>query len=190
MKIFLFLITCLSSIACGNVACKPRTIESISYHSQGGKTLVLINLSDNSVWKWSPDFYSENMLRKWQTGDEILIHANYKPGFILKNLQNSYYSPQVCLTFNSYLLYPFIESIKGKTIYLSDGSIWEYIFEFNRRTLRYWQIGDRIIPVLGEVENFQLINMDVPFDNRSQIERYIEVFPKSEECQVFDKSSS
>lgn len=190
MKRILALLISLSSIIEAEIACSPRSVESITYHSQSGQTIALIKLTDESVWKWSPDFYSENMLRKWQQGDEILVQANCKPGLLLKNLHHPHYIPQVALTFNSYLVFPSIESIENETIFLSDGSVWEFLFEFNRRTLRHWSIGDRIIPVRGEIENFQLINIDIPFDNRAKIERYIEVLPKSEACLPFSKSKS
>jgi len=179
--IFSFLIF-TAAFCHADIACKPRTIESITYHSQSGQTIALIKLSDGSVWKWSPDFYSENLLRKWQEGDEILIQANCNPGLTLFNLKRPHYSPQVALTFNSYLIFPSIESVDGYTIYLSDGSEWEFLYDFNKRTLRHWALDDRIIPVRGAGENFQLINIDIPYDNRAQIERFIEVAPKTPEC--------
>jgi hypothetical protein len=188
MKRILLLIITLSLIIDAKIACSPRLIESVTYHRQSGQTIAFIKLTDESIWKWSPDFYSENMLRKWQQGDEILIQANCKPGLLLKNLHQPHYIPQVALTFDSYLVFPSIESIENKTISLSDGSVWELLFEFNRRTLRHWSIGDRIIPVRGEIENFQLIDIDIPFDNRAKIERYIEVLPKPGVCLPFTKS--
>lgn len=56
-----------------------RTIESISYRSNQGATIALIQLTDGSVWKWSPDLYSENLLRRWNEGDQILIQAINHP---------------------------------------------------------------------------------------------------------------
>ena len=177
----LFLLT--AAVCNADIACMPRTMESITYHSQSGQTIALIKLSDGSVWKWSPDFYSENLLRKWQDGDEILVQANCHPGLTLMNRQRPHYRPQVALTFNSYLLFPSLDSVDGETIYLSDGSVWEYLYDFNKRTLRHWALEDRIIPVRGAGENFQLINIDIPYDNRGQIERFIEVLPKTAECK-------
>lgn len=154
-----------------------RTIDSISYKSQGGSTLVLIQLSDSSSWKWTPDAYSENLLRKWQKGDQIVIKTVNHPGFILQNLASPLYTPTVCLSYNSYNLYPYIEEIdlREDHITLSDGSKWELVYDFNKRTLVHWSVGDRIIPVVGEADNQELINLDIPFDNRCQVERSIQI---------------
>lgn len=174
----------LWSLCEGAIACKPRYIESITYHSQHGDTLVLIELTDRSIWKWSPDFYSENLLRNWQKGDEVLIHATCQPGLLLQNRKHPHYMPRVALSFQSYLLFPSIDSVNQETIYLSDGSSWAYLYDFNKRTLRHWALGDRIVPVRGLRENFQLINLDIPHDTRTEIERFIEVLPKTLECQL------
>lgn len=168
----------------GETACGPRYIDSITYHSQQGATIALIKLSDESVWKWSPDFYSENQLRRWQEGDEITILTDCHPGLRLQNRSHPHYLPHVALTFNSYLLFPSLIEVNKERILLSDGTVWEYVYEFNRRTLRNWELGDRIIPVKGVKENFQLINIDIPYDNQIQIERYIEVEPISPECTL------
>lgn len=158
-------------------ALQSRSIESIKYHSQQGSTIALINLSDGSTWKWLPDFYSENLIRTWREGDEVTISVGNQPGFLLKNLSKPLYEPTVALSFTSYTLFPSIEYIEEETISLSDGSHWKYIFDFNKRTLRYWKQGDRIIPVEGSNKNFVLINLDIPHGNRGQIERQIDVLP-------------
>lgn len=156
-----------------------RTIESISYRSQQGNTIALIKLSDDSVWKWIPDTYSENLLRKWAYGDPVVIKTTNHPGFILHNLTHPVYSPTVSLTFNSYLLFPSLEQfdLENRLLTLSDGTEWEILFDFNKRTLHHWATGDRIIPVEGEHGNFELINLDIPHQNRAQIERNIQVGP-------------
>lgn len=156
-----------------------RQLQSIDYRTQGGTTIVLITLSDGSIWKWTPDIYSENLLRKWAEGDPIIIQAVNHPGFILQNLSKPHYEPPVALSFNSYLLFPSIVSYEKDLdlITLSDGSQWELVYDFNKRTLYHWELSDRIIPVQGVHNNFELINIDVPFENRSQIERCIEVLP-------------
>lgn len=156
-----------------------RRLESVDYRTQGGNTVVLITLSDNSVWKWIPDHYSENLLRKWVKGDQIIIQAVNHPGFLLQNLSKPHFTPPVALSFNSYLLFPTIEGYDytSDTITLSDGSRWELIYDFNKRTLHHWALADRIIPVKGIHDNYELINIDLPYENRGQIERYVEVVP-------------
>lgn len=156
-----------------------RTVQSIDYRSQSGATVVLITLSDGSIWKWLPDPYSENLLRKWTAGDPIIIQAVNHPGFFLQNLTKPLYIPPVALSFNSYLLFPSIENYEKELdrITLSDGSQWELVYDFNKRTLYHWAKEDRIIPVKGIHNNYELINIDVPFENRGQIERCIEVLP-------------
>lgn len=154
-----------------------RKVDSITYRSQGGNTLALIKLSDETVWKWIPDVYSENLLRTWAEGDEILIKTINHPGFILQNLSKPLYSPTVSLTFNSYPLFPTIESVdlENNVILLSDGSQWELMYDFNQRTLRHWSIGDRIIPVRGIHESLELISLDIPHGNCCQVERNIQI---------------
>lgn len=170
--IFLFLTSFLS-------AQDPvtRTLDSIAYRSQLGSTVGLIKLSDGSIWKWSPDTYSENLLRKWAEGDEIVIRAINQPGFILQNLKKPHFSPTVALSFNSYPLFPYIEQFdeESKVILLSDGSLWELLYDFNIRTLVHWAIGDRIIAVRGASTNFELINLDIPYEKRNPIERNVQV---------------
>lgn len=154
-----------------------RTIESISYRSQQGNTIALIELSDTSVWKWIPDTYSENLLRKWEHGDEVIVKTINHPGFILQNLSKPLYSPTVSLTFNSYLIFPSIENYdeKNYSLNLSDGTQWNLVFDFNQRTLHHWSYGDRIIPVQEENGVFELINLDIPHENRTKIERSVQV---------------
>lgn len=154
-----------------------RTVESISYRSYQGATIALVTLTDQSTWKWIPDLYSENYLRKWKEGDEIIIRVTNHPGFALQNLNQPHYTPIVALSFHSYLLYPYIANYEDGVIELSDGSQWDLIYDFNKRTLCHWSIGDRIIPVQGIQNNFELINLDIPYENRCQIERFIEVIP-------------
>lgn len=175
MKCLLFLLTICTFFANAST----RKIESISYRSNQGATVVLIQLTDGSVWKWCPDLYSENLLRRWSEGDEILIQAINHPGFGLKNLNKPYYNPIVALTFNSYLLYPSVTSIDNcyGVIELSDGNKWQILYDFNKRTLLHWSKGDRIITVRGIQNNYELINLDIPHENRSQIERVMEVAP-------------
>ena len=154
-----------------------RKIESISYRSQVGNTIALIKLTDESVWKWVPDTYSENMLRNWKDGDEVYIHVGNHPGFALQNKTKPLYSPIVALSFNSYTLYPSLKKYitDENTIHLSDNTRWEVLYDFHKRNLVYWNIGDRIIPVKGPNDSYELINLDIPYENRSQIERSIEV---------------
>lgn len=156
-----------------------RTLQSIDYRTSGGNTVVLITLSDGSIWKWIPDNFSENLLRKWAEGDPIIIQAVNHPGFLLQNLARPLFIPTVALSFNSYPLYPSIKDYNSKLdlITLSDGSQWVLVFDFNKRTLHHWAQDDRVVPVKGIGNNFELINLDIPYDNRSQIERIIEVFP-------------
>jgi len=151
-----------------------RTIDSITYRSQMGATVALIKLSDESIWKWMPDMYSENLLRTWSEGDEILIRACNHPGLSLQNLSRPHYCPLVALSFHSYPLFPTIESIDDTTLLLSDGTEWEIEFDFNKRTLNYWSVGDRIIPVRGIHRNLELINLDIPYENKAQVERSIQ----------------
>jgi len=170
----------LFALALLTAACPiDRTLESIDYRTQAGNTIVLITLSDGSVWKWSPDHFSENLLRKWTAGDPIIVQAVNHPGFLLQNLTNPLYIPTVALSFNSYPLYPSIKNYDciQDIITLSDGTKWVLVFDFNKRTLHHWAQEDRIVPVKGISNNYELINLDVPFDNRSQIERVVEVFP-------------
>lgn len=164
----------------------PRKIESITYRSQQGATIALIQLTDGSIWKWSPDPYSENLLRRWEEGDEILIQSINHSGFGLKNLNKPHYSPIVSLSFNSYLLYP---TFVGRDhcyglIYLSDGTQWQILYDFNKRTLHHWSHGDRIIAVKGIQNNYELINLDIPHENRCQIERFMEVTPFDQDIPV------
>ena len=154
-----------------------RKIDSIDYRSQQGKTIALIKLSDGSLWKWFPDTFSENMLRKWEQGDEIIIRILNQPGFLLQNLGKPHYNPSVALSFNSYPIFPSITQYENGVIELSNGTKWQLLYDFNKRTLYHWAIGDRIIPVKGINYNFELINLDIPPENRSQIERFIEVEP-------------
>jgi hypothetical protein len=156
-----------------------RKLESISYRSQAGTTIALIELDDGSIWKWTPDSFSENLLRRWETGDRILIEAINHQGFGLHNLDRPHYIPTVSLNFNSYLLYPTLRKADGAfgTLELSDGTKWEVLYDFNLRTLQHWTSGDRIIAVEGLQGNFELLNLDIPHGNRGQIERYMEVLP-------------
>ena len=62
------------------------------------------------------------------------------------------------------------------------------MYDFNKRTLYHWALGDRIVPVKGMHENFELINLDIPQENRCQIERFIEVFPYHEETEIEAKA--
>ena len=174
LAIFLFLTSILTAET--NLT---RKIESINYRSQVGSTIALITLTDGSVWKWTPDIFSENLLRKWTEGDEVTIRVINHPGYILQNLSKPHYTPTVALTFNSYQLFPSLAKCENGDgiIELSDGSQWELIYDFNLRTLHYWAIGDRIIPVKGSQGNFALINLAIPFETRCYIERYIEVLP-------------
>lgn len=158
---------------------EDRYIESITYRSNHGATLALIQLTDGSIWKWYPDQYTENLLRRWEEGDQVLINAVYHPGLSLKNLDKPHYTPIVALTFNSYLLYPTVEKSDNchGTITLSDKSKWQIVYDFNKRTLFHWAKGDRIIVVRGIQNNYELINLDIPHENRAQIERTMEVAP-------------
>lgn len=155
-----------------------RTISDITYRTQLGTTIGLIELSDGSTWKWISDCYSENYLRKWAPGDRIIIRIVNHPGFCMQNLDKPHYNPMVSLSFDSYLLFPAIKNYdKEGFIILSDGSKWELLYDFNKRTLFHWAIGDRIICVKGIHNNFEIINIDIPHENRCQIERSIEVLP-------------
>ncbi len=156
-----------------------RKLQSVDYRAQSGSTIVLITLNDGSIWKWTPDHFSENLLRKWTEGDPILIQAVNQPGFLLQNLAKPLYTPNVALSFNSYPLYPSIKEYNSDIdlITLSDGTQWVLVFDFNKRTLHHWAQEDRIVPVKGANNNYELINLDVPFDNRCQIERFVEVLP-------------
>jgi len=175
MKFLLFIILTTTFFA----APLQRNIEDIAYRSHNGATICLIKLSDGSVWKWTPDAFSENFLRTWNNGDPILIEAVNQPGFILHNLAKPHYSPQVALTFSSYTVYPSLRSYTATDLFveLDDGSTWELLDTYNKRTLTQWAQGDRIIPVKGSHDSYQLINLDIPYENRSHIERHIEVFP-------------
>lgn len=163
-----------------------RKIESITYRSQQGATIALIQLTDGSIWKWSPDLYSENLLRRWAEGDEILIQAINHPGFSLKNLNKPHFNPIVALSFNSYLLYPTVVSCDNchGVIELSDGAKWEILYDFNKRTLHHWSAGDRIVAVKGIQGNYELLNLDIPHENRCQIERLMEVTPFDPNIQL------
>ncbi|NGX38835.1 MAG: hypothetical protein KR126chlam1_00150 [Chlamydiae bacterium] len=154
-----------------------RKLDSISYRSQIGSTIALIKLSDGSLWKWMPDPFSENLLRKWAPGDEIIIRTPNQPGYVLQNLSRPHYTPIVSLSFGSYPVFPSIAEINKELsqIELDDGSLWQLIYEFNHRTLYHWSEGDRIVAVRGMQENYELINLDIPFANRSEIERCIQV---------------
>jgi hypothetical protein len=154
-----------------------RTLASISYRSLNGSTVALITLTDQSTWKWIPDLYSENLLRKWKEGDPIIVSVTNHPGFALQNTSQPHYMPIVALSFHSYLLYPYIVGYEDEVIELSDGTQWDLIYDFNKRTLCHWSFGDRIIPVQGSQNNFELINLDIPYENRCQIERFVEVIP-------------
>jgi len=156
-----------------------RKLQSVDYRTQSGATIVLITLNDGSIWKWIPDHFSENLLRKWTEGDPIVIQAVNHPGFLLQNLAKPLFTPTVALSFNSYPLYPSIKDYDTDLdlITLSDGTKWTLVFDFNKRTLHHWAQDDRIVPVKGANNNYELINLDVPFDNRSQIERFVEVLP-------------
>jgi len=156
-----------------------REVESITYRSQSGATIALIHLTDGSVWKWIPDTYSENLLRCWRAGDPVIIQSINHQGLGLKNLYRPHYVPIVSLSFNSYPLYPTIRSadpVKGY-LELSDGTKWELLYDFNLRALHYWTRGDRIIAVEGVQKNFELINLDIPYENACQIERFVHVAP-------------
>ncbi len=157
-----------------------RKIDNISYRSLNGATIGLIKLTDGSVWKWLPDMYSETLLRNWAEGDKIVIEVANCPGFILNNLSKPHFSPMVALSFNSYTIFPAISRYdkENNSIVLNDGSKWELIDGFNKRTLYHWTAGDRVIPVRGPYENYQLINLDIPFENQAQIERHVEVSPQ------------
>jgi len=161
------------------VFASEREIETITYRSQAGTTIALIQLNDGSIWKWSPDLYSENFLRRWEEGDKVLVQAINHPGFGLKNLSKPHYTPIVSLSFNSYTLYPTVENCDDSygVLELSDGTKWEILYDFNIRTLHHWSSGDRIIAVKGIQDNFELINLDIPHENRCQIERFMEVTP-------------
>lgn len=178
MKTFLLLlVTSLSLFA----NAPSRKIQSISYRSNYGATIALIQLSDGSIWEWCPDIYSVNLLRNWSPGDEILIQVTNHSGFAMKNLNNTHYIPKVALSFNSYPLFPTViasDSANG-AIQLSDGTHWRIQFDFNKKTLLHWIPGDRIIAVKGVKNNYELINIDIPYDesNRCQIERFMEVAP-------------
>jgi len=155
-----------------------RTIESITYRSQVGSLVCSIKLSDGSTWKWIPDIYSENLLRKWSEEDEVIIRIhNNHPGFLLHNLSKPHYTPTVALNFNSYSLFPYITKLlcEDYLVELSDGSKWEVVYDFNKRTLCHWAVGDRIICVQGIHDDFELINLDIPCENRCQIERNMQV---------------
>ena len=154
-----------------------RKIESISYRSQNGNTIALIKLTDDSVWKWMPDSYSEHLLRTWEDGDEIVIKVINHPGFLLQNLAKPLYTPIVALTFNSYSLFPTIKTVdlENNLIVLSDGSNWQLQYDFNKRTLHYWRVGQRIIPVRGVHDTLELISLDIPHGNPCQIERSIPI---------------
>ncbi|MDN3505754.1 MAG: hypothetical protein P0S96_00805 [Simkaniaceae bacterium] len=181
MKYLAFFLCVLSSLSAFD-----REIESITYRSQAGATISLIQLNDGSVWKWSPDLYSENLLRRWEVGDRVLIQAINHPGFGLKNLDKPHYTPIVSLSFNSYPLYPTVKKCDNSygVLELSDGTKWEILYDFNIRTLHHWTTGDRIIAVKGIQDNFELINLDIPHENRGQIERFMEVTPTpSSLCQ-------
>ncbi|MBS0629244.1 MAG: hypothetical protein JSS30_03350 [Verrucomicrobia bacterium] len=174
-KILLLLLTTLLTAATPI----ERNLQSIDYRTQAGATIVLITLTDGSIWKWTPDHFSENLLRKWTEGDPIIIQAVNHPGFLLQNLSKPLYTPTVALSFNSYPLYPSIKDYDSTQdiITLSDDSQWVLLFDFNKRTLHHWAKDDRVIPVKGANNNYELINLDVPFDNRSQIERFVVVLP-------------
>lgn len=179
MKHFLCLLLLLFQTA---LIGQDRTLESISYRSQAGNTIALIKLSDQSLWKWTPDAFSENLLRKWAPGDPIVIKTINHPGFVLENLACPHYTPIVSLTFNSYLLFPQLNGFDPMTsqIKLSDGSTWELAFHFHQRTLYHWSEGDRIILAHGEHGCCELLNLDIPYPNKSQIERSVQV----ESCPI------
>jgi len=177
-----------------------KKLDSITYRSQIGTTIALIKLSDDSVWKWIPDAYSENLLRKWSEGDEVIVSVVNHPGFILQNLSKPHYIPTVALSFNSYPLFPCIENFSenNTVIELSDGSKWELLYDFNKRTLFHWSVNDRVIPVKGMHDYFQLINLDIPHENRCLIERNVQVaqltsssedqFPMQEKTLLAEKA--
>lgn len=187
MKYFLFLI----SVSCSLLAAPKvnqeailiattRKIVSITYRSNAqGDTVGLLQLTDGSIWKWVPDAYSENLLRCWDKGDEVLIQAINHPGYGIKNLSKPHYSPVVTLSFNSYPLYPTIvaSDTQNGVIELSDKTRWNILYDFNKRTLFHWAVGDRVLAVKGVQNNFELINLDIPYENRAQIERFMEVAP-------------
>lgn len=153
-----------------------RTIEKIDYRTQSGSTIVLIKLSDGSTWKWMPDKFSENFLRSWSSGDQVIIGVSNQPGFTLQNISNIRYIPTVVLTFNSYTIYPQISQLNEtkKLVELSDGSKWRLLYDFNLRELSRWALGDRVIPVSGIKDNFELINIDIPHQNNSQMNRHLQ----------------
>lgn len=177
MKMFAFFL-CTVSVSLFGHASYERTISSINYQASPTGTMVAqIKLSDGSLWKWSPDAYSENLLRKWAEGDQIIVRTANHPGFILHNVERPHYMPIVSLNFNSYALFPSIVEISKdrSDITLSDGSHWELIYAFNQKALCEWTPGDRVIAVKGYQHTFDLINLDIPYENRCMIERSIQV---------------
>lgn len=154
-----------------------RKIESINYRAQGGEIIASIKLSDGSIWIWTPDTFSSNLLRSWKEGDEVTISTSNHPGYVLYNLSKPRYQPTVSLSFQSYTLFPYITNISpDRTIIeLNDGSSWRLLYEFNLRTTYHWSRGDRMITTKGTRQNYELINLDIPFENRLSIERSIQV---------------
>jgi len=172
-----FLLLCILSTSLFGSEEYERTLESITYRSQAGMMVALIKLSDDSVWKWAPDAYSENLLRKWAEGDRIVIRTANHPGFILQNLERPHYMPTVSSSFNSYPLFPAIVDISSNRseVTLTDGSKWELIYAFNQKALCEWTQGDRVVPVKGFQHTYDLINLDIPYENRCMIERSVQV---------------
>lgn len=174
LPLFSFQLTCPVDVP------ETRVLEKITYKEVSDGVRAEIRLSDGSVWKWTPLPYDENLLRKWMKGDEIFIKTLNHPGIALQNLKQPHYIPIVSISFDSYTMYPFIEEIgeECRSLILCDGSEWEPIFGFNVRTLHYWSLGDRVIPVRGLNGEYELINLDIPHENRGQIERTIQVYKK------------
>lgn len=173
-RLFLFLFLFTSLLKADSLV---RTIKELRYEFDSAHSQVLISLSDGSVWHWYPELYTETLLSNWEKGDEVTIHASQHAGFVLHNLSKTHYTPRVALDYECCTLFPTIEKIErdGFILELSDGSRWELVYDFSRKSFLHWQEGDRVIPVKGNLENFELINLNIPYDSRPFIERALQV---------------
>lgn len=189
----LFLCLCfLSSIAHTNEELSSstldytRTLKELEAKVDGDRVLFWIKLSDDSLWQWSSDIYSQHLLRKWQIGDQIYLRNTNQSGFLLQNCSDPRFMPLVApvLQTPSPLITLVGIADEGNTLSLSDGSTWALALNFQRSITGNWQVGDFIFPVKCVHDGYELINIDSPYDDnipysmRPPNQRHVNAFLK------------
>jgi hypothetical protein len=190
MHFFILTLLCLIFPFAGNadpgedLQAYTRTLKELETKIVDDRIIFWIKLSDDSIWQWTSDIYSQHLLRKWRIGDEVCLRNTNQSGFLLQNYAAPRFLPLVApvLYDPSHLITLAAIADEGNTLLLSDGSQWILTFNFQRNITTNWQIGDFIFPVKCVHEGYELINIDtpysdnLPYDMRPPNHRHVNAF--------------